>query len=460
MKRHLAVVAALALALPLVAGVAAAAQAPSWVIPTAVKKLPNGLTVVVSEDHTTPTFGISVVYKVGFRLEPKGRTGFAHLFEHMMFEGTPNSPKGVFNRVIQGGGGINNGSTRFDYTDYIESAPVSALEPVLWLEADRMKDLDFSVENLNNQRDVVKEEIRVNVKNRPYGLFFWTDLCGLAFDRWENAHDGYGSFTDLDAAKIEDVRAFHTTYYSPNNAVIGIAGDVKADEVFALVEKYFGAVPAQPLPPVPALSEKIGEKERTLTQTDQFAKVPALAIGYRTPEPGSPDYIPAWVLANLLVSGDASRLYQGLVKGKELFLNIDGGLHWPLGDAITNGGPTMIVLFGLYKPVGPGKQMVDAVQGEIDAVAAKGVTQAELERVETKMVSDLYADLEMLISRADKLAIRQALTGDAASINQVPGQIAAVTASDLKRVAAKYLTVPNRSWIDRLPAPKPQQGAK
>ncbi|MBZ5590316.1 MAG: insulinase family protein [Acidobacteriia bacterium] len=460
MRGQLAVVVAALFAFPLVAGQAAAAQAPAWVIPTAVKKLPNGLTVVVSEDHASPTFGLSVVYKVGFRLEPKGRTGFAHLFEHMMFEGTPNSPKGAFDRIIEGGGGLNNGSTRFDYTDYIESAPISALEPILWLEADRMRALDISVENLNNQRDVVKEEIRVNVKNRPYGLFFWTDLIGLAFDRWENAHDGYGSFTDLDAARIEDVRTFHGTYYAPNNAVIGIAGDVKADEVFALVEKHFGGIPAQATPSRPEPSEKIGGKERTLTQADEFAQVPAVAIGYRMPEPGSPDYIPAWVLGDLLVSGDASRLYQRLVKGKELFINLDGGLHWPLGTAITNAGPTMMVIFGLYKPIGPGRGVVDAVQHEIDTIAKEGVSGAELDRVKTKMISDLYTNLETLITRADTIAVRQALTGDAASINQVPAQIAAVSASDIKRVAAKYLTVPNRSWIDRLPAPKPQQAAK
>jgi len=139
-------------------------------LPISVFELDNGLTLVVSEDHTTPIFGLSVVYGVGFRLEPRGRTGFAHLFEHMMFEGTPNAPKGSFVRIIQGGGGSLNGSTRYDYTNYISTAPVSALEPVLWLEADRMRQLDFSRENLDNQRDVVKEEIRVNVKNRPYGL--------------------------------------------------------------------------------------------------------------------------------------------------------------------------------------------------------------------------------------------------------------------------------------------------
>ncbi len=460
MRRHLVVAAGILLALAGATGLAAAAQAPRWTIPTAVKKLPNGLTIVVSEDHTSPTFGLSVVYKVGFRLEPKGRTGFAHLFEHLMFEGTPNSPKGAFDRLIEGGGGVNNGSTRSDYTNYIESAPVSALEPILWLEADRMRALDITAENLNNQKDVVKEEIRVNVKNRPYGLFFWSDLIGLTFERWENNHDGYGSFTDLDAAKLEDVRSFHTTYYAPNNAVLGIAGDVKADEVFALVAKYFGDIPAQPAPPKPDFSEKLGTKDRTLTEPDEFAQVPAVAISYRMPEPDSPDYVPAWVLGDLLLSGDASRLYQALVKGKELFINLDGGVNWPLGNAITNGGPTMLVVFGLYKPVGPGREMVDAVQHEIDTVAKDGVGKADLDRVKTKMISDFYSNLEMLINRADTVAIRQALTGDAASINQVPAQIEAVSLSDLQRVAAKYLTVANRSWIDRVPATKPMPAAK
>ena len=182
-----------AAALGLLPALAAAAPAASgFKIPIAVKKLPNGLTIVVSEDHSAPTFGVSIAFGVGFRLEPKGRTGFAHLFEHMMFEGTPVAPKGTLTRVIEGGGGVLNGSTRNDYTNYIASAPVSALDAILWLEADRMKALDFSDKNLKNQQEVVKEEIRVNVKNRPYGLFFWTDLVGKAYDKWENNHDGYG----------------------------------------------------------------------------------------------------------------------------------------------------------------------------------------------------------------------------------------------------------------------------
>ena len=223
-----------AAAVVLLPALALAAPPPEFKIPVAVKKLANGMTVVVSEDHSAPTFGISTVFHVGFRLEPKGRTGFAHLFEHMMFEGTPEAPKGTLTRVIEGGGGILNGSTRNDYTNYIAQAPVSALDAILWLEADRMKHLDFSEKNLKNQQEVVKEEIRVNVKNRPYGLFFWTDLVAKAFDKWENNHDGYGSFQDLENASLADVASFHRDYYGPNNAVLGIAGDITPEQGFAL----------------------------------------------------------------------------------------------------------------------------------------------------------------------------------------------------------------------------------
>lgn len=178
----------LILVLALLAGPASAAD--RWPIPIEVKKLDNGLTVVVSPDPSAPTVGISVVYKVGMRLEPKGRTGFAHLFEHLMFQGTPKAKKGVFDKVTSAGGGSNNGSTRPDFTNYIETAPVSALEALLWLEADRMRTLDFNAETLKNQQDVVKEEIRTNVTNTPYAGFMWIDIAQLAFDKWENAHDG------------------------------------------------------------------------------------------------------------------------------------------------------------------------------------------------------------------------------------------------------------------------------
>ncbi len=419
---------------------------PAWRIPVTVKQLPNGLTVVVSEDHALPTLGVSVVYRVGMRLEPKGRTGFAHLFEHMMFEGTPVAPKGTFDRVIQGGGGRNNGSTRYDFTNYIESAPASALEPILWLEADRMKDLDFSEKNLQNQRDVVKEEIRVNVKNRPYGSF-WLDLPAAAYARWENAHDGYGSFEDLDHAAVQDVKAFHATFYSPANAVIAVAGDVKAEEVFALVEKHFGAIPSQPKPAVPDLKEPLNTKEVRQVKTDPLARVPALAVAWKMPERGSRDHAPAAVLAEILAGGDASRLYLSLVKGKEYLLNVQGGLN-PLGGPWDFDGQTLMTLFSLYKPQVDVDKILAEVDAQVAAVAAEGVGKAELERTRTKMVSDFYAGLETPLGRADALAKSQALWGSAEALNTIPALIEGVTPADLKRVAATYFTRANRVVID------------
>jgi len=452
--RTLALPLALALLVPAVAGAAPPARPAGFRVPIATKTLANGLTVVVSEDHSSPTFGISVAYRIGFRLEPKGRTGFAHLFEHMMFQGTPNAAKGVFSRVVEGGGGVDNGSTRYDYTNYIASAPVSALDAILWLEADRMKALDFSAENLKNQQDVVKEEIRVNVKNRPYGLFFWTDLAGKAFDKWENAHDGYGSFEDLDAATVGDVESFFGAYYAPGNAVLGIAGDVTPEDVFAKAERYFGAIPARPVPAPPDVSEPLNTAERSLQQTDPLARVPAIAVGFKMPARGSRDHVAAAVLGDLLVAGEASRLYQGLVKGQELLLQVEGGVNWPLGDAWTYRGPTLLVLFGLYKPSTSARAVVDAIAAETRRIAQQGVPAAELDRVKTKMKSDYYSGLEMFIYRADAIALAQLLGGDASFVNEVPEKIGAVTVADLKRVAATYFTPANRTWVDRQPAPE------
>lgn len=434
---------------------AAAPKGTDWRLPVSVRKLPNGLTVVVSEDRSSPTFGISTVFRIGFRLEPKGRTGFAHLFEHMMFEGTPNSPKGTLMRVIQGGGGILNGSTRYDYTNYIASAPVSALDAILWLEADRMKGLDFSEKNLKNQQDVVKEEIRVNVLNRPYGLFFWTDVAGKAFDRWENSHDGYGSFTDLDAANVADVKGFFETYYAPNNAVLAITGDVDAADVFAKAEKYFGSIPSRPTPPRPEIAEGPNSAERWVTQTDPLAKVPGVAVGFKLPGPASKDFVASAVLGEVLAGGEASRLYLGLVKGKELLLQVVGGTNWPLGSPWEIDGPTLMTFFALYKPTTDAKAVVAALGQETERIAREGISPAELARVKTKMESDLVSSLELPWDRANALALAQAFDGDAASVNALPGRIRAVTSDDVKRVAATLLVPANRTVVDRQVAKAP-----
>ncbi len=432
--------------------VTAQAAGDIWKLPVKTHTLENGLTVVVSEDHTSPTVGVSVVYKIGMRREPQGRTGFAHLFEHMMFQGTPTAPKGVFDQVVQGGGGVLNGSTRADYTNYIESAPVSALEPILWLEADRMKTLDFSPQNLKNQQDVVKEEIRVNVKNQPYGLFFWTDIARLAFSKWENAHDGYGSFEDLESANLGDVAAFHRDYYGPNNAVIGIVGDIKADQAFALVEKYFGALPARPVPKGTDPSEPLNTAEKRESQTDALAQVPAVALAWKAPAQRSPDQAAMAVLSHLLMGDSASRLYQGLVKGRQVAVAVQGGYNWPLGNAWDFSGPALLTVLILHRPDASAEAVVTAIDEELQKILKEGVDAETLARVKTRLRANYVSGMEPFLSRADALAKAQALWGDAGMLNQIPGWIGAVTSADLQRVVGTYLTKQNRVVIDRVPA--------
>jgi predicted Zn-dependent peptidase len=448
--RHLpALLAGLSLSL---SAAAAAPTADQWILPVTVKQLDNGLTVVVSEDHSSPTVGVSVVYHVGMRLEPRNRTGFAHLFEHLMFQGTPNAPKGVFDRTITGGGGNNNGSTRPDFTNYIETAPVSALEPILWLEADRMKTLDFNPASLKNQQDVVKEEIRVNVKNQPYGAFSWIDISTLAFQKWENNHDGYGSFADLEGASLDDVRAFHRDYYGPNNAVLAIAGDVTPTQAFALAQKYFGAVAKRPTPTPSDFAEGLNTQEKRLEQSDALAQVPAVAAGWKVPERGSRDQAPMAVLAELLAGGDASLFYQGLVKGREIALNVSGGFG--LTGPFEYGGPTLFTVTGLYKPTSSADAMLAAMDEEIAKVAKDGVDAATLKRVKTRMLANWNNRLENFLNRADTMAKLQTIWGDANVVNKVPGWIEAVTSADIQRVAATYLVPANRAVIDRRPVAK------
>jgi predicted Zn-dependent peptidase len=429
-----------------------AANSDQWTLPVNVKKLDNGLTVVVSEDHSSPTVGVSVVYHVGMRLEPRNRTGFAHLFEHLMFQGTPNAPKGVFDRTITGGGGQNNGSTRPDFTNYIETAPASSLEPILWLEADRMKTLDFNPATLKNQQDVVKEEIRVNVKNKPYGAFFIFDLPQQAFQKWENNHDGYGSFQDLEGASLDDVRAFHRDYYGPNNAVLSIAGDVTPAQAFALAQKYFGGIARRPTPAPTDFTEGLSTKEKRIQQTDALAQVPAVAAGWKVPPRGHRDQAPMAVLAELLAGGDASLFYQGMVKGRQIALNVSGS--YGLGQPFGYDGPTLFTVFSLYKPNSSADAMLAAMDEEIARVAKNGVDPAALKRVKTSMLADWNNGLENILNRADALARMQTIWGDANVVNKVPGWIEAVTPADIQRVAATYLVPANRTVIDRQPVAK------
>jgi len=235
-------------------------------IPVQYEKLSNGLKVVLSPDHTAPLVAVAVYYGIGFRIEPRNRTGFAHLFEHMMFQGSRNLGKLQFIRLVQSNGGLLNGSTRFDFTNYYEVVPANTVEPMLWAEADRMKGLAITQDNLTNQQGVVKSEVRVNVLNRPYGGFPWLPMPQVANSNWHNAHNFYGDLTDLDAATLDDVQKFFKSYYAPNNAVLAVVGDIDPAQVLAWVKQYFEPIPRQEIPPRPDITEPRQEQEKRVAQ--------------------------------------------------------------------------------------------------------------------------------------------------------------------------------------------------
>ncbi|MFP5246979.1 MAG: M16 family metallopeptidase, partial [Thermoanaerobaculia bacterium] len=259
-------------------------------VPVEYHKLDNGLKVVLSPDHTAPTAVVAVYYGIGFRVEPRDRTGFAHLFEHLMFQGSDSLGKMEFIRLVQSNGGVLNGSTRFDFTNYFEIVPAHTLETVLWAEADRMRSLAITQDNLKNQQEVVKNEVRVNVLNAPYGGFPWLDLPQYANTNWFNAHNFYGDLSDLDAATLDDARNFFKTYYAPNNASIAIVGDFDPPQALAWVKQYFGGIASQPQPAQPDISEPRQTEEKRATKVDEKATRPALAIGYHAPAQDTPEY--------------------------------------------------------------------------------------------------------------------------------------------------------------------------
>src|SRR6476646_5034071 len=269
---------------------AGTASKTSFTVPVEYHKLDNGLRVVLSKDSTAPKAVVAVYYNIGFRIEPRDRTGFAHLFEHMMFQGSENLGKMEFIKLVQSNGGVLNGSTRFDFTNYFEIVPSNTLETILWAEADRMKGLAIDTANVRNQRDVVKNEVRVNVLNQPYGSFPWIDLPMAANQNWFNAHNFYGDMGDLDAATLADAASFFHTYYAPNNAVLVVTGDFEPAQARSWIAKYFAAIPSQPQPTKPDITEPRQTAPRRASRVDSLATRPALGIAYHVPD----RYTPEW----------------------------------------------------------------------------------------------------------------------------------------------------------------------
>jgi zinc protease len=413
--------------------------------------LPNGLRVVLTPDSSAPVIGVAVVYDVGIRSEPEGRTGFAHLFEHLMFQGSANLEKLAHFRHVQGSGGTFNGSTHLDYTDYFETLPANALERALFLEADRMRGPRLTEENLRNQVDVVKEEIRVNVLNRPYGGFPWLKLPPVMFDTYPNAHDGYGSFEDLEAATVDDAAEFFRQYYAAGNAVLAVSGDFAVETATKLIEDHFGDVPTRPAPGRPDFAEPNLTTERRGSYVDKLAPLSAVASAWRVPDPidDLADYLPYVVLAEVLTDGDASRLVERLVLRDRAVTTVGGYVGF-MGEPFAVRDPTALVLQAHLPPGGDVEKVLGTIDEECARVATDGLSAEELARTQARMATHLLRDTDAVIGRALQMATLEVQRGTPELLNDLPRLVGDVTAEQVV-AAAGSLTPTRRATVEVVP---------
>ena len=441
--------AALALAGPAAAASEASVEPSAPRVDFSSFTLPNGLHVLVSKDSSVPVVAVAMIVNVGGRVEARGRSGFAHLFEHMMFEGSKHVPKGGFDKYLESVGGDNNASTHEDFTFYYEELPSNALATALWLDADRIGALSVTPEAVKNQISVVEEEKRSSVDNEPYGPLEYVDMGERSFSNWQNAHPTIGTFADLDAASLSDVRAFFAAYYSPDNITLAVVGDVDLAEVRRLVTGYFGPIPAKPRPKSPDISEPAPSGESSVSLKDAHAKLPALAVSWKgMPARGTTDYYALVLLGRALLSGKSSRLFQTLVKESQTAVSADGGLGFPIAGWDEYKAPA---LFGAVVVRKSGASF-DKVRGLVAAEAAKagteGLSAAELERVKIKFRSDWVRAQETRLGRASRLLQDALLDGDPEVANQELDRYMAVTNEDVRRAAAAYLRPEAATWFD------------
>jgi predicted Zn-dependent peptidase len=443
--RWIALAALVALSLQTTAGAPPPAELK---VPVEYYKLPNGLRVVLSPDHTTPTVCVAVYYRIGFRVEPKDRTGFAHLFEHMMFQGSQNLGKMEFIKLVQQNGGVLNGSTRFDFTNYFEILPSNKLETALWAEADRMGGLAVNEDNLKNQQGVVGNEVKVNVINRPYGGFPWLDMPQYANSNWYNAHNFYGDLKDIESATLTDVQSFFKTYYAPNNAALAIVGDFDPVQARQIVEKYFGGIKTSQLPAPPDLTEPKQEKEKHASKVDALAKRPALAIAYQMPERNTPEYYAMGLIDQILIEGEDSTEYQELVQKRGMTGAVNGGINY-LGNMFNYKGPMLFMADLTHDPATSSDAIVKAWDGPIETLRAKQVDKETLDRARVKLRSGLYDSIGAVggFGLADLLASFALFDDNPSRINSLDEEFQKVTPQLIQKTAQEYLRPENRTVL-------------
>jgi zinc protease len=414
--------------------------------------LENGLRVVLNPDSRVPTVGIAVYYDVGSRDEEQGRSGFAHLFEHMMFQGSANVGKAEHFTLINSRGGSANGTTSQDRTNYYETLPSNELALGLWLEADRMRSLAVTAENFENQRQTVMEERRQRIDNQPYVPAFLRIDELVYGDFFPYAHSVIGDMGDLQRAPLEAVQAFFDTYYAPNNAVLVVAGDFDPDAAFALVEKEFGSIPSRGRPAYEPGEFTPREGELRETMDDPNAPLPALLMAYPIPEMRTPDHYALEVLTVVLSDGESSRLNQLLVKKKEIAASVTTYTD-------DRRGPDTFSVWSVVAGGADPRDVEAAIDRELAEIAKKGVSPRELEKAKNRLRAHFVFSLESNVRRAMQLAEHEMYWGDANLLRTALEPYLAVTNDDVRRVAAEYLRKERRSMIEVRPVKKEREEA-
>lgn len=406
--------------------------------------LSNGLRVVLNEDHSVPVVSAAVYYDVGSRNEREGRTGFAHLFEHMMFQGSENVPKAAHFQYISNAGGTMNGTTSSERTNYFETLPANQLPLALWLESDRMRSLNVTQENLDNQRNAVQEEKRLRYDNQPYVNGFLR-LFEMSFKNHANAHSTIGSMEDLDAATVEEVREFFRIYYAPNNAVLSIAGDFDQTRTRQLIDKYFSTIPRQPDPPPVDVTEPEEVAERHDIFLDQLAPVPAFALGWKVPPRRTTEFYALLLASHLLFEGESARLYQKLVKGEESVVQIQGGID-------ERRGPSGLFIVVIPKPDHDGGEIRESILREINQLATAGPSAEEMEKLRNNLFNGAVRSRQSSLFRAQQLAEFSLYDGDPQLFNTDLDNYLNITAAQIRDAVARYLDTDNRVLLEIQPA--------
>ncbi len=407
-------------------------------------KLKNGLRVILAEDHSAPTYSIAVTYNAGSRDERKGRTGFAHLFEHMMFQGSENVGKGEHLIIVENNGGNVNGNTTSERTQYFETLPANQIDLGLFIEADRMRSLAITQANLDNQRATVQEERRERVDNQPYGRTF-EEIYNLAFDNFANQHSTIGSMEDLSAASVKDVSDFFRTYYAPNNAVLTIVGDFNSAEMLRKIEKYFVDIPPQTPPPAPNVDEPKQTAEKRKTIEDPLVQLPRLDIVFKIPPGNTPDSYALDYLSDVLTRGQSSRLYLKMVKEKELVTGVSCGL-----DGLRRGPG----LFWCSLNLRPGKDPAEvekALYEELDKLKSDPITDAEVEKEKMAVRRAQAEQLQSTLGRATTVGEFAVFYNDPALINTYGTKLLATTKAQMQQAAKTYLIPTNRTVVLTVP---------